>query len=168
MANTAAVTFSTIALGALGYCLWFDFKRRNDPEFRRQLKQQVRSAEKAAEKAKEEGNKQKVAILKQKLTQSLLTEPLPTNPAQVEQFFMEQVGMGEKLAVIVGKEIDAAVHFYKALAIYPNPTSILEIYQKSVTSDIYELIIMLTAILPPASVSSILNGSSEPAADEQD
>ncbi len=36
-------------------------------------------------------------------------------------------------------EMDAALCFYKALAVYPNPTDILGIYQRSVPEEVYEV-----------------------------
>lgn len=33
----AAVSTSTIAASLVGYCFYFDYKRRNDPEFRKAL-----------------------------------------------------------------------------------------------------------------------------------
>ena len=41
---------------------------------------------------------------------------------------MEQVAVGEQKAKV--DAIEAAICFYKALAVYPNPTDILGIYQK--------------------------------------
>ena len=95
--------------------------------------------------------------MKKKLVESLLTDPLSTT--NKEQTFIEEVTLAEKLSAIVGKEDDAAIRFYRALSVYPDPTAILDIYQKSVPADIYELIILLTAIYPPANITSLLSES---------
>lgn len=170
--STSSSTFaivSTLALAGLGYCVYFDYKRRSDPEFRRALREHTKDAERKAKREAKAAKDQLISVLKTKLAQSLLEEPLPTTPAEKEQFFMTQVGQAEKLAAIVGKEVDSAIHFYKALAIYPNPTAILEIYQKSVPAEVYELIMALSAILPPASISDLLAEGAAPAGvDEAD
>lgn len=155
MANSASVTFLTLAAGALGYCFYFDYQRRHNAEFRKAIYNKKRQADKAKRLAREASKLEKTQLLKAKLVESLLTNPLST--ADKEQTFISEVTTAEKLSAIVGKEIDAAIHFYRALSVYPDPTSILEIYQKSVPADIYELIMLLTAIYPPANITSLLN-----------
>jgi import receptor subunit TOM20 len=157
MANPVYVTFFTAAAGALGYCIYFDYQRRHNPQFRKSIYLKKRQAEKA-EKLKTEASKlEKTQLLKKKLAESLLTNPLSAE--NKEQTFIEEVTRAEKLSAIVGKEIDAAIHFYRALSVYPDPTAILEIYQKSVPAEIYELIMLLTAIFPPANITSLLSES---------
>lgn len=157
MANPAAVTFLSLAAGALGYCLYFDYQRRNNSEFRRSIYLKKRQAEKAEKLKAQESKLEKTKILKQKLAESLLSDPL--THANKEETFIKEVTLAEKLSAIVGKEIDAAIHFYRALSVYPDPTAILEIYQKSVPADVYEYIMLLTAIFPPANISSLLNAN---------
>lgn len=157
MANPASITFLTVAAGALGYCFYFDYQRRHNPEFRKSIYLKKRQAEKAEKLKSEASKKEKTAILKKKLAESLASKPLSTQ--NKEQAFVEEVTLAEKLASIPGKEIDSAIHFYRALASYPEPTAILEIYQKSVPAEIYELIMLLTAIHPPANITSLLSES---------
>lgn len=160
MANSTAVTFLTIAAGALGYCVYFDYQRRHNADFRKAIYLKKRKAERAEKLKKESSKLETTQLLKKKLAESLLSAPL--SGENKEQTFIEEVTRAEKLSAIVGKEIDAAIHFYRALSVYPEPTAILEIYQKSVPADIYELIMLLTAILPPANITSLLNEPSAP------
>ncbi|GMM48263.1 Tom20 protein [Pichia kluyveri] len=157
MANPATVTFLSLAAGAVGYCLYFDYQRRNNAEFRKSIYLKKRQAEKEEKLKNEISKKEKTEVLKKKLVESLLSEPLSTS--NKEQTFIEEVTLAEKLSAIVGKEIDAAIRFYRALSVYPDPTAILDIYQKSVPAEIYELIMLLTAIYPPANITSLLNES---------
>ncbi|AWU76770.1 hypothetical protein CAS74_000709 [Pichia kudriavzevii] len=157
MANAASVTFLTLAAGALGYCFYFDYQRRNNPEFRRAINAKKRQARKAEKLEREASRLEKTKFLKQKLTESLLSNPL--NTTNKEQTFIDEVSRAEKLSAIVGKEVDAAIYFYRALSIYPDPTVILDIYQKSVPADIYEMIFLLTAIFPPANITNLLSES---------
>ena len=69
---------------------------------------------------------------------------------------MQQVALGEQLATVPDKKIEAALCFYKALAVYPNPTDILGIYQRSVPEEVYEIVVMMIAVQPPAAVTNIL------------
>lgn len=157
MANPASITFLTVAAGALGYCFYFDYQRRHNADFRKSIYRKQRQAEKAEKLKREASNKEKTILLKSKLAESLIAQPLSTT--NKEQAFIEEVTTAEKLAAVPGKEIDSAIHFYRALSVYPEPTAILEIYQKSVPAEIYELIMLLTAIYPPANITSILSES---------
>ncbi|KAG0676965.1 hypothetical protein C6P40_001039 [Pichia californica] len=157
MANAVSVTFLTAAAGALGYCVYFDYQRRNNVEFRKSIYKKKRQAERKERLQREASKKEKTIILKRKLTESLTNKPLTT--ANKEQAFIEEVTAAEKLASVPGQEIDSAIHFYRALSVYPEPTAILEIYQKSVPAEIYELIMLLTAIFPPANITSLLGES---------
>ncbi|GME78064.1 hypothetical protein B5S28_g34 [[Candida] boidinii] len=150
-------TFTALALtaSALGYCFYFDYQRRHNPEFRKSIAKANRKANKAAEKAKTF----LFDDLKQKLNESLESDPIPTDLKQKEEYFLQQVSIGEKVAAMPGKEVDAAIYFYKGLAVYPNPTGLLEIYQRTVPQHIYDLVVMLTAIQPPQSISSIIGDS---------
>lgn len=153
------ITISALAAAAIGYAVYFDHQRRSSPEFRRSLKKQ------AKQYAKQESNNSKAekAIKLQQvkaiLTESLINDPLPTENDKKEEFFMTSVTLGEQLASIPGNEIKAALAFYRALSVYPNPTDILGIYQRSVPQDVYEIIIMMIAVQPPLAVASMLSES---------
>lgn len=151
-----AFTFTAIAATAVvGYAVYFDYKRRSSPDFRKSLKKKAVKQKKLAEKIEKETKKTKLETVKNALEEDLAANPIPTDLAEKENFFMQQVALGEQLST-TDKKVEAAVCFYKALAVYPNPTDILGIYQRSVPENIYELVIMMIAAKPPASVSSVL------------
>ncbi|KAI9600922.1 hypothetical protein H4Q26_000716 [Puccinia striiformis f. sp. tritici PST-130] len=59
-------------------------------------------------------------------------EPLPTSVEGKEQFFMEQVGIGEMLASKMPRgAMPAAIAFFKAYKVYPSPQELLVIYQRT-------------------------------------
>ncbi|ANZ73936.1 BA75_00620T0 [Komagataella pastoris] len=157
-------TFTITALAALGatvgYAIYFDYQRRNNSSFRKTLKKNSKSYQKKLQKDKEQSKKQTLVLLKKRLEQALKEEPVLSDVAEKEQYFYKHITLGEQLSSVPNKEIDAAIEFYKALSTYPNPTSILNIYQKSVREDIYELVVMLIAIQPPQAVVNILGESS--------
>ena len=137
------LTITAIAAAAIaGYAVYFDYQRRNSADFRKSLK-------------KREVKQKKLKAVKKALLEDLAQYPIPTDLTEREAFFMEQVAVGEQKAKV--DAIEAAICFYKALAVYPNPTDILGIYQKTVPEEVYELVVMMIAVYPPASVSSILN-----------
>lgn len=144
------------AAAAVGYAVYFDYRRRHDVNFRRQLKKRAVDQEKQALKLAHELKQLKLELVKQALLDDLAANPIPTDLSEKELFFMQQVALGEQLATKPQLKIDAAICFYKALAVYPNPTDILGIYQRSVPQDVYEVVVMMIAAHPPAAINNIL------------
>ncbi|ODV65428.1 protein import receptor MAS20, partial [Hyphopichia burtonii NRRL Y-1933] len=103
---------------------------------------------------KEEIKNEQLTLIREAL-KTLDDEQPPVDINGKENYFMEQVSIGEKKAT-EGSVVDAALCFYKALEVYPNPTDILGVYQKTVPQDVYEAIIMMIALRPPASISNVL------------
>lgn len=150
-------TFTAIAATAfVGYAIYFDYNRRNSAEFRKSLKKKSLKQQKIAAKEEEQSKKSKLEAIKAALVKDLEENPIPTELSKKEEYFMQQVALGEQLAVKPNEKIEAALCFYKALVVYPNPTDILGVYQRSVPEDVYEIVIMMIAVQPPAAVSNIL------------
>lgn len=157
--NRTLTFVSVAAAGVLAYAVYFDYNRRTSPEFRKQLKKRQAKQQKQAAKAQEESRKSKLLAVKKALADDLAANPIPTDLAKKEEFFMEQVATGEQLSNNPDTKIDAALRFYKALAVYPNPTDIMGIYQKTVPEDVYELLVMMIAFQPPATITNIIGGA---------
>lgn len=157
--NKTFTAVSVAAAGVLAYAVYFDYSRRNSAQFRKQLKKRQVKQEKQAAQAEEQGRKSRMLAVKRALTEDLAANPIPTDLTKKEDFFMEQVATGEQLAKDPASDIDAALHFYKALAVYPNPTDIMGIYQKTVPENVYELLVMMIAIKPPATITNIIGGA---------
>ena len=88
----------------------------------------------------------------------------PTDVEDREHFFMEQVAEGEKLCqdgalVFIADEyripsltphlgsdqIEAALCFYKALKVYPQPSDLVTIYDKTVAKPVLDLLAEMIA-----------------------
>ncbi|CCF60498.1 hypothetical protein KAFR_0K01440 [Kazachstania africana CBS 2517] len=151
---TAAVAVASFT----GYALYFDHKRRSDPQFRRELKNRVKKQRQQEKLNKEAEQKLKVQKVTDFLTEELVKDPVSTDPSQRETVFTSNIEQGERLSMIPGNEMEAAAKFYKALTVYPNPADLLGIYQRSVPDNVYEFIVLMIAVLPPTNVSSFLNG----------
>jgi hypothetical protein len=92
----AAVSVGAVAAGILAYAVYFDHKRRNDPEFRKQLKRESkRTARAAKEEAEAQGKEQKKSI--RAAVEKAREEGFPTDPDQIEMYFMQEVAKGEGL-----------------------------------------------------------------------
>lgn len=78
------------------YALYFDHRRRNDPEFRKALKRESKKEARAAkEQADQQGAQQKKAI--KAAVEEAREEGFPTNVEEKEAYFMSEVGRGETL-----------------------------------------------------------------------
>lgn len=89
------------------YAVYFDYKRRNDPEFRKTLKKESRrQARIQKEEAEVQGKKQKEEI--KAAVREAIEEGFPTDLEEREAFFMQQIAQGEQLAA----EGEVNAHFY--------------------------------------------------------
>lgn len=80
----------------LAYAAYFDYKRRAEPEFRRNLRRNERQkarAEKEDEKAQSQLQRQKT----RDAVANAIEEGFPRDPSEREMYFMEQVSKGEVL-----------------------------------------------------------------------
>ena len=124
-------TAGTLAAGALAYAVYFDYRRRSDPEFRRSLKKQHKKVQKAKEeegKAAEQGQKERI---KQAVIEAN-EDGFPRDPEETEGYFMQEVARGEGMCQDGSDPVDAALCFYKALKVYPQPRELITIYDKTV------------------------------------
>lgn len=154
-----AITFGVISASVIGYAIYFDYERRHSVEFRRQLKKSKKQFEAGTKKRDEINKQEKVGLVRAQLLASLEAEPIPSDINEKQQSFQENIAKGEQLAAAPGKEIEAAICFYRTICLYPNPTELLSIYGKSLLPAVYDVIVMMVAILPPQSVLNILGDS---------
>ena len=84
------------SLSHIAYAVYFDHKRRSDPEFRKALKKESRREARAAkEEAEAQGVQQKQAI--ENAVSEAREEGFPTDVEDKEAYFMNEVGQGEVL-----------------------------------------------------------------------
>ncbi|OOG00680.1 hypothetical protein ASPCADRAFT_429 [Aspergillus carbonarius ITEM 5010] len=138
-----AATAGTIVTGLLAYAVYFDHKRQTDPEFRKALKRNNRRMERAVkEEAEAHGAMQREVI--KKVVQQAKDEGFPTDLEDKESYFMSQVAQGEALT---GEDpIEAALCFYKALKVYPQPKDLISIYDKTVPKEVLEILAEMVAL----------------------
>ncbi|KAI9223194.1 hypothetical protein BC828DRAFT_403370 [Blastocladiella britannica] len=162
-------TVVALALGA-GYTLYFDYKRRADPKFRRQLRKQAKKvaqtkpatdgASAAAAGAVGVGagagdrlgglaaddDAASVPLSAVPGLAEFLATPMPEAPEDKETFFMELLSKGENLAKLGPQFYEvAATCFYKALKVYPAPAELVMLYQRTVAPPVFELIMTKVA-----------------------
>ncbi|GFZ52104.1 hypothetical protein JCM24511_09877 [Saitozyma sp. JCM 24511] len=142
----ALLTAATAVTGLVGYAVYFDYMRRNNPEFRKNIRKQHKKLAAEAETRAKEERERNTKALRAALVE-IQMEDQPVSPEQQEAYFQEQVAEGEKLAS-QGPDlyVEAATHFYRALRVYPQPVELLMIYQKVVPPPVFALLLELTAL----------------------
>ncbi|KIM46488.1 hypothetical protein M413DRAFT_24207 [Hebeloma cylindrosporum] len=150
MDNKSYITVAvvTLAAGLAAYAVYFDYRRRNDVEFRKKLKKEKKRVEKVVAQSKET----ELAASTSDITPAALREALkqvkaeegPKTPEEKENYFMTQVNAGEQLALQGPKfYLPSALAFFRALRVYPAPVELIVIYEKTI---IEPLIMELTQL----------------------
>lgn len=94
--SIAFATVGTIATGCLAYAVYFDYKRRSDPSFRKALKKESRREAKVAKvEAEESGKRQRRQI--RAIVDEANNEGFPDTAEDKEALFMQEVSQGETL-----------------------------------------------------------------------
>ncbi|KAJ4300187.1 mitochondrial import receptor subunit tom20 [Collariella sp. IMI 366227] len=132
VAVVATATVAAVAAGVLAYAAYFDYRRRNDPEFRRSLRRSHRRAHRdEKDRAEANANAQRQTI--RQAVDEAKEDGFPASAEEKEAYFLQQVQEGEILGAKPGAEVDAALAFYKALKVYPTPGDLINIYDKTVS-----------------------------------
>ncbi|KAJ4322738.1 mitochondrial import receptor subunit tom20 [Neodidymelliopsis sp. IMI 364377] len=140
-----AISVGTVVTGLLAYAVYFDNKRRNDPEFRKALKKESKRTQRAAkEEAEHQGAEQKKAI--RDAVAQANEEGFPKDPEEVEAYFMQEVAQGEGMVQKGADNIEAALCFYRALKVYPNPRELINIYDKTVPKPVLDILAEMIAV----------------------
>ncbi|KAJ5690853.1 mitochondrial import receptor subunit (Tom20) [Penicillium macrosclerotiorum] len=156
-----AVSAGTVITGLLAYAAYFDHKRQTDPEFRKSLKRNNRKLAKAVkEEAEAQGAAQREAI--KAAVQQAKDEGFPADLEEKESYFMNQVAKGEGLCAEGSDQIEAALAFYKALKVYPQPKDLISIYDKTVPKEVLEILAEMVAMDSGLKLGSF-TGESSPA-----
>ncbi|KAH9467049.1 hypothetical protein Pst134EB_002079 [Puccinia striiformis f. sp. tritici] len=146
----------------LTYCLYFDYKRRNDPVFRKELLKEQRRLIKKNQYQDKNASRELEKMLEAAVA-TVNAEPLPTSVEGKEQFFMEQVGIGEMLASKMPRgAMPAAIAFFKAYKVYPSPQELLVIYQRTMPPEIFAIIIEMIKLDVNRVINSAKNSYRSP------
>jgi len=117
-------TTVSIAVGVaglfVGYCLYFDKKRRNDPDFKKKLRER-RKAKKDAQTVSS-----KIPNLK--------------DHELVQKFFIQEVEMGEQL-LAQGDFEGGTEHLANAVAVCGQPHQLLQVLQNTLPPQVFHLLL---------------------------
>jgi len=120
--KTVGITVGLGAAAFLGYCIYFDHKRRSAPDFKDKLKAKRRKA--AQEGAG--GNK--------------FNLPNFSDQEAIQKFFLHEVQLGEEL-LATGDIENGVEHLSMAVAVCGQPHSLLGVLQQTLPSPVYALLL---------------------------
>ncbi|KAI1386494.1 mitochondrial import receptor subunit tom-20, partial [Hypoxylon trugodes] len=155
--TVVTISAATAATGLLAYAIYFDYQRRADPNFRRNLRREERRQARAEKEEAVAQTKQKRKDIQGSIDQAA-EEGFPTGVNEKEQFFMDHVQKGELLAADPTKTIDAALAFYKALKVYPTPGDLISIYDKTVDKRVLDVLAEMIAYDKSLDIRGSTNG----------
>ncbi|KAA6407685.1 MAG: mitochondrial import receptor subunit (Tom20) [Lasallia pustulata] len=154
-----AASIGAVVTGLIAYAVYFDHRRRTDPKFRKALKRESRREARAArEEVEAQGALQKKAI-KAAVEQAKAVD-YPADVEEKEAYFLNEVGRGEVLCQDESNQMEAALCFFKALKVYPQPGDLIRIYDKTVPKPILDILAEMIASDPSISVGALRGGPS--------
>jgi import receptor subunit TOM20 len=94
--TVAVITAGTVVTGLIAYAIYFDHRRRTDPNFRKELKRESKRQARAAKEEAEAGAKEQKQAIRDAVARAN-EEGFPKDPEEVEAYFMQEVAQGEAL-----------------------------------------------------------------------
>ncbi|MCJ1311815.1 hypothetical protein MMC25_005488 [Agyrium rufum] len=137
----------------LAYAVYFDHKRRTDVNFRKNLKREARRTARQAREEADAAGKERAQAVKAAMKQAE-EDGFPTNVEEKEVFFMQEVGEGERMCQDGTDPVTAALAFYKALKVYPQPSDLINIYDKTVPKPVLDILAEMIAEDPAIKLSA--------------
>ncbi len=120
--RTVGIVAGLGAAAFIGYCIYFDNKRRSSPDFKAKLRERRRLAAKKAQAHK--------------------GPALPdfTDQEAVQRFFLQEVQLGEEL-LAQGDVENGVEHLSLAVAVCGQPQSLLGVLQQTLPPQIFSLLL---------------------------
>lgn len=131
------------------YAVYFDYRRRNEGEFRRNLRRNERRQFRAEKEEAAASTQRQRDSIKRRVDEAK-DEGFPEGVEEREAYFNEQVMAGEMLSSdrknrydspseiyiltfqLAAHAVESALAFYKGLKVYPAPGDLIKIYDSTV------------------------------------
>ncbi|XP_062320373.1 translocase of outer mitochondrial membrane 20 [Osmerus eperlanus] len=117
---------STVAAGVcgalfIGYCIYFDRKRRSDPNFKKKLRERRKN-----KVCQEQSGLAKLPDLK--------------DAEAVQKFFLEEIQLGEEL-LAQGDYEKGVDHLTNAIAVCGQPQQLLQVLQQTLPPPVFQMLL---------------------------
>jgi len=106
----------------IGYCIYFDKKRRSDPNYKKKIRERRRNA-------------------RQKGSTSSSAVPNLNDHEAIERYFLQEIQLGEAL-IGRGEFEEGVEHLANALVVCGQPTRLLQVLQSTLPAQVFAMLIM--------------------------
>ncbi|KAM9847781.1 translocase of outer mitochondrial membrane 20 [Aulostomus maculatus] len=120
--KTGAVIAGLCGALFISYCIYFDRKRRSDPQFKEKLRERRR---------KQKGSKG---------TSELTRLPDLQDAEAVQKFFLEEIQLGEEL-LLQGEFEKSVEHLTNAIAVCGQPQQLLQVLQQTLPPPVFQMLL---------------------------
>ncbi|XP_033837454.1 mitochondrial import receptor subunit TOM20 homolog B [Periophthalmus magnuspinnatus] len=120
--RTSAIAAGLCGALFVGYCIYFDRKRRSDPSFRSRLRERRKQQKMDQERA------------------GLPKLPDLKDAEAVQKFFLEEIQLGEEL--LAQGEFEACVdHLSSAISVCGQPQQLLQVLQQTLPPPVFQMLL---------------------------
>ncbi|TPX33990.1 hypothetical protein SmJEL517_g03203 [Synchytrium microbalum] len=131
-------TTLAVAVASASYLVYFDYKRRNDVQFRKTLKRQKKALMKVQAEEEAARSRGRAATAGGSSDDA---DKIPTNVEEKEKYFMDQLQSGEILYRKGPAHYQAAAAcFMRAMKVYPQPLELISLFQKSLPEPVFQIL----------------------------
>uniref|UniRef100_A0A8B9YV63 Mitochondrial import receptor subunit TOM20 homolog n=1 Tax=Bos mutus grunniens TaxID=30521 RepID=A0A8B9YV63_BOSMU len=106
----------------IGYCIYFDRKRRSDPNFKNRLRERRKKQKLAKERA------------------GLFKLPDLKDAEAVQKFFLEEIQLGEEL-LAQGEYEKGVDHLTNGIAVCGQPQQLLQVLQQTLPPPVFQMLL---------------------------
>lgn len=125
----------------LGYCIYFDRKRRSDPNFKQKLRERRRKAK--LEPASSGGGAE---------------FPDPNNKEACERFFIQEVQLGEEL-LASGSIEEGVDHLANAVVICGQPQQLIQVFGQTLPPPVVQMLMLKIPLVKQRLASHIADSA---------
>lgn len=135
MLSKAGWSIAAAGLCFIGYCIYFDRKRRSDPNFKEKLREKRKRTRQLAKNKK-------------------MSSEMPDlkDPESVQRYFLQELHLGEDM-LSMGDIETGSEHLSNAVAVCGQPQQLLDVLQQTLPAQVLQLLLIK---LPTASERLIL------------
>lgn len=120
--KTSAIVAGVCGALFIAYCIYFDRKRRSDPDFKKKLRERRRKKNVSNEKS------------------GLTRLPDLKNAEAVQKFFLEEIQLGEEL-LSQGEFEKGVDHLTNAIAVCGQPQQLLQVLQQTLPPPVFQMLL---------------------------
>ncbi|CAK6969927.1 mitochondrial import receptor subunit TOM20 homolog B [Scomber scombrus] len=120
--KSSAIAAGVCGALVVGYCLYFDRKRRSDPDFKNRLRERRRKQKVASDRA------------------GIAKLPDLKDAEAVQKFFLEEIQLGEEL-LAQGDYEKGVDHLTNAIAVCGQPQQLLQVLQQTLPPPVFQMLL---------------------------